>query len=295
MTKETRAMSEIVQTYLTDPSPTVLTLPKGATDAHVHVFGPASKFPYAESRGFTPADAPKETLFALHKKLGIERCVIVNTLLHGYDNSVVEDAIQAANGHYLGVALTPVDISDAELQRLANVGFRGLRFHFMPGYKIDYTPEQVIALTRRMEPLGLHLQLQMHAMHARELTPLLKQSAVTVVMDHMGRVDARLGLEHEYFKDLCHLLELPGFMVKVSGIDRIDAEPPYRQGIPFARYLVKTFPDRCVWGSDWPHPNHTHVPDDGVLVDALAQIAPEPALLKQLLVDNPQQLYRFAV
>jgi len=288
-------MSETIQTYLANPSPTTLKLPKGSTDTHVHVFGPADKFPYAESRGFTPVDAPKEALFSLHKKLGIERCVIVNTLLHGDDNRVVEDAIQAAEGRYLGVALTPIDISDAELKRLASVGFRGLRFHFMPGYKIDYTPEQVIALTRRMEPLGLHLQLQMHAMHAKALTPLLKQSAVTVVMDHMGRVDAQLGLEHEHFKDLCHLLEQPGLMVKVSGIDRIDAQPPYLQGIPFARYLVKTYPDRCVWGSDWPHPNHTHVPDDGVLVDALAQIAPEPALLHQLMVDNPQRLYRFEV
>jgi 2-pyrone-4,6-dicarboxylate lactonase len=83
-------------------------------------------------------------------------------------------------------------------------------------------------------------------------------------------------------------------MVKVSGIDRIDAQTPYRQGIPFARHLVTTYPDRCVWGSDWPHPNHTHIPDDGVLVNALAQIAPEPALLQQLMVDNPQKLYRFS-
>jgi 2-pyrone-4,6-dicarboxylate lactonase len=287
-------MSETVQTYMLEPSPSTLKLPPGSTDTHVHVFGPSSKFPYSESRGFTPADAPKETLFALHKKLGIDRCVIVNTLLHGFDNSVVEDAMRAAEGRYLGVALTPVDLSDAELKRLAAVGFRGLRFHFMPGYKIDYSPEQVIALTRRLEPLGMHLQLQMHAMHAKELTPILKQSAVTVVLDHMGRVDAQLGLDQPHFRDLCHLLEQPGLMVKVSGIDRIDAQPPYRQGIEFARYLVTNYPDRCVWGSDWPHPNHTHVPDDGVLINALAQIAPEPALLKQLMVDNPQKLYRFS-
>jgi len=287
-------MSETIKTYLDNPSPVVQKLPAGATDSHVHVFGPNDIFPYAANRGFTPADAPKETLFALHKKLGIDRCVIVNTLLHGFDNSVVEDAMRAAEGRYLGVALTPADLSDTELKRLASVGFRGLRFHFMPGYKIDYTPEQVIALTRRLEPLGMHLQLQMHAMHAKELTPLLKQSAVPVVMDHMGRVDATLGLEHEHFQAFCRLLELPGFMVKVSGIDRIDAQPPYKQGIPFARHLVTTYPERCVWGSDWPHPNHTHIPDDGVLVNALAQIAPEPALLKQLMVDNPQKLYRFS-
>ena len=287
-------MSEAIQTYMLSPSPATLQLPRGATDTHVHIFGPASNFPFAEPRGFTPADAPKEVLFALHKKLGIDRCVIVNTLLHGYDNSVVEDAMRAAEGRYLGVALTPIDPSDAELKRLAAVGFRGLRFHFMPGYKTDYSAEQVIALTRRLEPLGMHLQLQMHAMYAKELAPILKQSAVTVVLDHMGRVDASLGVDQPQFRDLCHLLEQPGFMVKVSGIDRLDDQPPYHLGISFARHLVMNYPDRCVWGSDWPHPNHTHVPDDGMLVSALAQIAPEPALLQQLMVDNPQRLYRFA-
>ena len=235
-----------------------------------------------------------ETLFALHKKLGIDRCVIVNTLLHGYGNSVVEDAMQAAKGRYLGVALVKVDVADTELKRLASVGFRGVRFHFMPGYKVHETPEQIIALTKRLEPLGMHLQLQLHAQYAKDLMPLLKQSAVPVVMDHMGRVDANLGIDHPHFQDFCRLLELPGFMVKVSGIDRIDSKPPYQQGIPFANYLVRNYTDRCVWGSDWPHPNHTHVPDDGELVSSLAAIAPKPDVLHQLMVDNPQRLYRFS-
>ncbi len=287
-------MTEPILTYMRTPSEAKIKLPVGATDTHVHIFGPNNVFPYAESRGFTPVDAPKEALFAWHKKMGIDRCVIVNTLLHGYDNSVVEDAMLAAKGRYLGIALVQIDVSDAELKRLAQVGFRGVRFHFMPGYKVHETPEQIIALTKRLEPLGMHLQLQLHAQYAKELMPMLKQSAVTVVMDHMGRVDADLGIEHAQFQDFCRLLELPGFMVKVSGIDRIDPLPPYTKGITFARYLVRNYPDRCVWGSDWPHPNHTHVPDDGMLIDALAAIAPKPDVLHQLLVDNPQRLYRFS-
>ena len=187
-----------------------------------------------------------------------------------------------------------IDVSNAELKRLAQAGFRGVRFHFMPGYKVHETPEQIMALTKRLEPLVMHLQLQLHAQYAKDLMPLLKQSAVSVVMDHMGRVDAKLGIEHQHFQDFCRLLELPGFMVKVSGIDRIDSIPPYELGIPFARYLVRNYPERCIWGSDWPHPNHTHVPDDGALVDSLAQIAPKPDLLHQILVDNPQKLYRFS-
>jgi 2-pyrone-4,6-dicarboxylate lactonase len=287
-------MTEPILTFSRNPSDAKIKLPAGATDSHVHIFGPANKFPYAESRGFTPVDAPKETLFALHKKLGIDRCVIVNTLLHGYDNSVVEDAMQAAKGRYLGIALVQIDVTDAELKRLAAVGFRGLRFHFMPGYKVHETPEQIIALTKRLEPLGMHLQLQLQAQYAKDLMTLLKQSAVPVVMDHMGRVEASQGIEHPHFQDFCRLLELPGFMVKVSGIDRIDSKPPYQQGIPFANYLVRNYTDRCVWGSDWPHPNHTHVPDDGELVSSLAAIAPKPDVLHQLMVDNPQRLYRFS-
>mgnify|MGYP000063519903 CR=1 FL=1 len=286
-------MTAPILTYMPTPSAATFKLPSGATDSHVHIFGPNSQFPYAETRGFTPVDAPKEALFAWHKKMGIDRCVIVNTLLHGYDNSVVEDAIIASKGRYLGIALVQIDVSDTELKRLAQAGFRGVRFHFMPGYKVHETPEQIIALTKRLEPLGMHLQLQLHAQYAKDLMPLLKQSAVSVVMDHMGRVDATLGIEHEHFQDFCRLLELPGFMVKVSGIDRIDSKPPYEQGIPFARYLVRNYPEKCIWGSDWPHPNHSHVPDDGMLVDSLALIAPKPDLLHQVLVDNPQKLYRF--
>ena len=286
-------MADPILTYMPIPTQATFKLPSGSTDAHVHIFGPNNTFPYAASRGFTPVDAPKEALFTWHKQMGIDRCVIVNTLLHGYDNSVVEDAIIASKGRYLGIALVQIDVTDTELKRLALAGFRGVRFHFMPGYKVHETPEQIIALTKRLEPLGMHLQLQLHAQYAKELMSLLKQSVVTIVMDHMGRIDAKLGMDHAYFQDFCRLLDLPGFMVKVSGIDRIDSNPPYEQGIPFARHLVRQYPEQCLWGSDWPHPNHTHVPDDGMLVDALAQIAPKPDVLHQLLVDNPQKLYRF--
>ena len=286
-------MSEALLTYMPEPSTPRLKLPSGSCDSHVHIFGPAKQFPYAEKRSFTPVDAPKEKLFALHKKLGIDRCVIVNTLLHGLDNSVVEDAMKAAPGRYLGIALVRTDVADTELKRLAEVGFRGVRFHFMPGQAVDETPQEIIALSKRLAPLGMHLQLQLHAQYAKELLPILKESPVPIVMDHMGRVDAKLGIEHEHFQDYCRLLDQPGFFVKVSGIDRIDSQPPYKHGIPFARYLVKNFTEKCVWGSDWPHPNHTHVPDDGMLVDSLAQIAPKPDVLHQIMVDNPQRLYRF--
>ena len=285
-----------VLTY--DPAPSAPTwrLPPQACDSHVHVFGPAARFPYAPDRHLTPVDAPKEALFALHRTLGISRCVIVQSMVHGFDNSVVEDAIAAGQGAYLGVALVPVNIADAELARLAGAGMRGVRFHF--GRLGAGTPgiEAVIGLTRRLQPLGMHLQVHFQSSLIHELAEPLSRSAVPVVIDHMGRVDAALGPDHADFAALMQLLRNPLFRVKVSGIDRIDAQvqtrPTYAHGIALARRLVQAYPQQCLWGTDWPHPNHTHVPDDASLVDALPLIAPTSELQQLLLVTNPANFYQ---
>ena len=287
-------MTDQLLTFNPTPSLPQLALPAGACDAHVHVFGPAAKFPFSAGRNFTPVDAPKEVLFALHKKLGISRCVIVQSVIHGFDNSAVEDAIAAGGGHYLGVALVAHDVADAELKRLKAAGFRGVRFNFMKHLGDGPTAQQAVDLTHRLAPLGLHLQVHFESSLIHDLTPVLKASAVPVVIDHMARVDATLGAEHVDFRALCALMEDERFHVKVSGADRA-SKPPYAQGAALARQLVESFPKRCFWGTDWPHPNHSHVPDDGKLVDLLASIAPTPALLDNLLVKNPQQFYGFAL
>ncbi|EYC49666.1 amidohydrolase [Hylemonella gracilis str. Niagara R] len=289
--------SEPVLTYLRQPSQPVLRLPPGACDAHVHVFGPAAMYPYAPQRHFTPVDAPRETLFALHRRLGIARCVVVQSVVHGLDNRVVEAAIAAGEGRYLGVALVEAQVCDAELRRLAQVGFRGVRFNFMKRLGEAGRIDPIIALTRRLAEVGMHLQVHFESALIHALAGPLAQSAVPVVIDHMGRVDATLGVGHADFQALLRLLENPLFRVKVSGIDRIDAQAPperrYAAGVALARELVTRFPERCFWGSDWPHPNHTHVPDDGVLVDALARVMPDHAHLEQVLVHNPMNFYRF--
>ena len=294
---------DFVQTYLDTPSLPVLKLPAGSCDTHVHVLGPLDRFPYAQAngpkRGPAPAPAPKERLFALHRRMGIERCVIVQTVNHGYDNGVVEDAIEAGGGRYLGIARVTLDVTDRELQRLAGRGFRGVRFNFMRHLVGGESPQEVVALTARLASVGLHLQVHFESELVHTVGQALRASRVPVVIDHMGRVDARLGESHPDFQALMGLLEQPGFHVKVSGIDRIDATCRAGQGYPagvlLAARLVERFPDQCLWGLDWPHPNHTHVPDDGELVDALARIAPSAAALEKLLVHNPQALYRFAV
>ena len=282
-----------VLTFNPEPSRPALRLPAGACDSHVHVFGPAARFAFAATRNFTPADAPKETLFALHKHLGISRCVIVQSAVHGFDNAAVEDAIATGSGRYLGVALVPHDVPDGELKRLKAAGFRGVRFNFMKHLGPGASAQQVISLTKRLAPLGLHLQVHFDSSLIHQLAPLLKTSAVPVVIDHMARVDAALGADHADFRALYTLMRDTRFHVKVSGAERTDSHTPYVQGAALARQLVQAFPDRCFWGTDWPHPNHTHIPDDGALVDLLTSIAPTPELLDQLLVHNPQRFYGF--
>jgi len=278
------------------PSKPKLRLPKGACDAHVHVFGPARVFPYAKEAPFVPADAPKERLFAMHALLGVEHCVIVQSTCHGFDNRVVADAIKAKQGAYCGIALAPPSVGDRELARLDGLGFRGVRFNFMQHLGAGAKMEDVIALTRRLAPLGWHLQVHFESSLLGSLAPWLRKSAVPVVIDHMGRVDASRGLDQPDFRALLDLMSDARFMVKVSGAERCSRQaPPYGDAVPFARKLVAEFGERALWGTDWPHPNLNHVPDDGLLADLLPEIAPSAAQRQALLVDNPQRLYRFPI
>ena len=288
-----------VKTYSDTTAPIARALPPLACDAHVHVFGPAARFAYAAQRNFTPVDAPKETLFDLHRRLGIERCVIVQSMVHGLDNRVVVDAIVAGRGRYLGVALVSPQTSVGQLRELASQGFRAVRFNFTAHLGSGISPEALPEFTERLLQANLHLQVHFDGKLIHALGPWLMRSAVPVVVDHMGRVDATQGVNHADFQALCQLLDSGRFHVKVSGIDRVDAHganrsTPYANGIALARHLMSQYPERCLWGTDWPHPNHTHIPDDGVLVNALADIAPTPDLLQAILVDNPARLYQFS-
>jgi len=282
--------------YHPSPRPASLRLPPGACDAHCHVFGPASRFPFDAESPFRPADAPKEKLFALHAMLGLERCVIVQSTCHGFDNSVVADAIAAKKGAYCGIALVPASVSDSSLAELHTQGFRGVRFNFMKHLGPSIPIEPIIALTSRLARLGWNLQVHFDSSLIDDLAPMLLRSAVPVVIDHMARIDAALGMDQPAFRSLRRLMADSRFWVKVSGSDRMSRlGPPYSDAVPFARTLVAEFGARTLWGTDWPHPNSNGVPDDGELVDLLLEIAPTEAARRALLVDNPQRLYGFPV
>ncbi len=277
------------------PSKPTYVPPPGAVDAHCHVFGPGAQFPYALERKYTPCDAPKEKLWALRDHLGFSRNVIVQATCHGADNRAVVDALHDAQGAARGVATVKADISDAQLRELDAAGVRGVRFNFVKRL-VDTTPREVLLqIAQRIAPLGWHIVIYFEAAELPELYGFFASLPTTVVVDHMGRPDVGKPVDGPEFELFVKLMrEHPNFWSKVSCPDRLSQSgaPSYADVVPFARRLVESFPDRVLWGTDWPHPNlKSHMPDDGHLVNFIPHIATTPALQHQLLVDNPMRLY----
>ncbi len=278
-----------------NPSKPLFVPPPGAVDAHCHVFGPGDVFPYAPERKYTPCDAPKEKLWALRDFLGFERNVIVQATCHGADNRAVVDALRHSNGRARGVATVKPDITDAQLQELDEAGIRGVRFNFVKRL-VDVTPREVLlSIAERIYPLGWHIVIYFEATDLPELFDFFSSLPTPLVIDHMGRPDVTKPVDGPEFELFLKLLrDRPNIWSKVSCPDRLSKSGPprYEDVIPFARRVVESFPDRVLWGTDWPHPNmKNHMPDDGKLVDFIPQIATTPALQRKLLVDNPLRLY----
>ena len=276
-----------------DPSKPRFVPPAGAVDAHCHVFGPADKFPYAPERKYTPTDAPKEKLFALRDYLGFARNVIVQATCHGRDNGALIDALKAAGERARGVVTIGPDISDAELKAMDAAGVRGVRFNFVKRL-VDFTPRDVLlAVAKRIEPLGWHVVVYFEAPDLEELTPFFTRLPTPVIVDHMGRPDVKLGVEHPQFQRFLRFMDNENVWSKVSCPERLSlAGAPYDDVTPYSRKVVESFPDRVLWGTDWPHPNMVkEAPDDGILVDVIPRIAVTPVLQQKLLVDNPMRLY----
>jgi len=269
--------------------------PAGAVDAHCHVFGPGDEFPYAPERKYTPCDAPKEKLWQLRDYLGFERNVIVQATCHGADNRAMADACRSSNGRARGVATVTRDFTAEQLRELDAAGVRGVRFNFVKRL-VDVTPRDVLLeIAERIQPLGWHIVIYFEAHDLPGLYDFVASLPTIVVVDHMGRPDVTQPLTAPGFELFVKLMrDHENIWSKVSGAERLSRSGPpgYDDFVPFARRIVETFPDRVLWGTDWPHPNlKTHMPDDGELVDLLPRIAPTQLLRQKLLVDNPMRLY----
>ncbi|HUW25930.1 MAG TPA: amidohydrolase family protein [Gallionella sp.] len=278
-----------------DPSKPRFKLPQGAVDAHCHVFGPEDKFPFAPERKYTPCDASKEQLFALRDHLGFDKNVIVQATCHGHDNRAMIDALAHSGGRARGVASVGRNVSDAELLAMHAAGVRGTRFNFVKRL-VDVTPREELAeIANRIAPLGWHVVIYFEAQDLPEFWDFFTALPTTVVVDHMGRPDVSKPVDGPEFGLFVKLLqEHPNIWSKVSCPERLSKAGPdgYDDVVPFARRIVEAFPDRVLWGTDWPHPNmKTHMPDDGKLVDFVPRIAATPELQRKLLVDNPNRLY----
>jgi 2-pyrone-4,6-dicarboxylate lactonase len=275
-----------------DPVRPKYTPPPLACDAHCHIFGPASKFPYAPERRYTPPDSPKEKLRALHRRLGLSRAVLVQASCHGADNRAMLDAIASSAGAWRGVAMLGDNPTTQELEALHKGGVRGVRFNFVR--HLGGAPDQQIfeRTLAMIEPLGWHLVLHFDAEDIEAHADLFRRMRVPFVIDHMGRVDAAHGLEQRPFKMLLELMRNPRAWVKVSGPERVSSSgKPFHDTLPFAEALVRAAPDRVLWGTDFPHPNVKVMPNDGELVDLFARAVPDEGLRKRILVENPARLY----
>ncbi len=277
------------------PNPKVpeFILPRGAVDAHCHVFGPSDRFPFAKGRKYTPCDAGRDKLFALRDHLGFSRNVIVQASCHGRNNDALLDALNGADGLARGVAVVSPDISDADLSVMHAAGVRAVRFNFVRRL-VDVVPKEVfLGIAERIAALGWHIVVYFEAPDLEELIPFLRRLPTVVVIDHMGRPDVAKGVKHPDFQRFVGLMQDEKFWTKVSCPERLSQTgPPYGDVVPFARALVDQFTDRVLWGTDWPHPNmKSHMPDDGALVDFIPQIAGTKQKQSALLVDNPVRLY----
>ena len=267
-------------------------LPPGATDAHCHVFGPGNVFPYSPTRKYTPEDAPKEMLRALHDYLGIDRAVIVQASCHGLDNAAMLDCIASDPKRYRGVAIVNDTFTDKDFQKLHDGGVRGVRFNFVK--HLGGAPDMTVfdRVIDRVKDRGWHVVLHLDAKDIDELSAIIRKLPLTFVIDHMGRVPGVDGVQQAPLKTLLELAKLEKCWIKVTGSERIDF-PPYDKAVPIARKILETIPDRVLWGTDFPHPNSTHEADEGELVDLVPHIAVSADLQRKLLVDNPAKLYEF--
>ncbi len=280
-----------------DPEPSVptFTLPPGAVDAHCHVFGPGDEFPFAPERKYTPCDAGKDKLFALRDHLGFTRNVIVQATCHGTNNDAMVDALRAARGRARGVATVEPNVSDGLLSELDEAGVRGVRFNYVRRLVDPEDDAYYRRIVEKIAPLGWHVVVYFEAPDLAEKWSLFTSFPTTLVVDHCGRPDVAQPVNGDAFNLFVRFMdENSNVWAKVTCPDRLSLSGPdaYEDTVLFFRRIVDEFPDRVLWGTDWPHPNlKSFMPDDGTLVDFIPRIATSAASQQRLLVDNPTRLY----
>ncbi len=273
--------------------PPKLKAPPNACDCHMHIYD--SRFPVAPNAKLRPPNATVDDYRLLQKRIGTTRNVVVTPSTYGTDNSCSLDAIAKLGATARGVAVVDMSVTDAELRRLDGLGFRGIRFNLViPGAT---TIDMLEPLSKRVNDLGWHVQIQMFGDQIVEAAELLQRLPSPIVFDHMGRIPEPAGVAHPALAFVLKLVDRGRTWVKLSSAyqDSKSGPPAYGDVSTVARAYVKAAPERMIWGSDWPHPTEKAdaKPDDAVLFDLLADWAPQEAVRNRILADNPASLYGF--
>jgi predicted TIM-barrel fold metal-dependent hydrolase len=277
--------------YSTGTEPPKLKAPANACDCHMHIYD--AKYPVAPSATLKPADALVADYKLLQKRIGTSRNVIVTPSTYGTDNRVTLDAIGQIGATARGVAVVDASVTDAELKRMNDLGIRGIRFNLVQAGAT--TVEMIEPLSKRVNDLGWHIQFNMKGEQIAAIEDLLLRVSSPMVFDHLGRLAQPNALDNPGFKTISKLIDKGNTWVKLSGAyqDSKVGPPSYSDTVPVARAYIKAAPQRMVWASDWPHPTEKEKPNDAVLLDLLAEWAPDPGTRTAILVQNPLTLYGF--
>lgn len=274
------------------------TIPPGACDTHIHMVGGPDDFPLWEGRVEDPASGSfAEWIARLEhhlSTLGLERVVVVHSILYGGDNAITLEAVKRLGlDHARGIALVRDDVTEAELDTLAGAGVSGVRLNYVHGGLLSW--EGAVKLAPRLAARGMHLQMLMFAhQHAEELCDSIRHLPVPVVFDHIGWPDLSLGVQNAGFQTLCRLVGEGHAYVKLSGVYRV-CHAPYEAAQDHVAALVAANSKRCLWGSDWPHLMlaDAKMPDAGQLLNVFLDSVPGDADRVKILTENPAQLYGF--
>jgi predicted TIM-barrel fold metal-dependent hydrolase len=291
--------SELPVIYPPHPNPRKpeFELPSNTCDAHFHIFGPPDRFPYADTRVYTPPAAPLEHFLNLMEILGTERGVVVQPNAHGLDNSVSLDAIRRSDGRFRGVAKVDDSFSEEDLGKLHEGGIRGVRFNLIAELGGEPNLPMYERVIERITPLGWSITFHMMPPTLIEIDDWLRGIEIPVIIDHFARVSFAEGVEQKPYQVLLDLAREEHVWVKISCAERQSAVgSPYEDALPFAHALIEASPDRLLWGTDWPHSQRFkpgQMCDDGDLVDLLPEMVPDEAILARTLVDNPAKLFDF--
>ncbi len=303
----TMSSRTVLATAAQPSTPVNFDVPAGAVDTHTHIHGDPAKFPFFAGRTYTPEPASPEEMAALHKALHIQRVVIVTPSVYGPDNSATLFGMKARGNDARGVAVIDDKTTDSDLDALDKAGIRGIRINLATSGVTDPN----IGRTRlqkaieRMKSRGWHIQVYADAPVVAAVKDIVATAPMPIVFDHFGGAVADLGLEQPGFADLLALVKSGKAYVKISGAYRVSKNgPDYADAAPFAKALIAANSDRIIWGSDWPHPNSSsgkpameltplYQIDDGRLFNQLPVWAPDAAIRKKILVDNPVKLYGF--